>query len=132
MSAPPPSALPPPAEAAEAPRPLAASVPAGDGTDGLRRLVARALAAWGVTEPLADSITAWPAQAGVLDVAAVAARHRLAATRLDPVDLADLRAIGLPAIVEVQEPGGRRPYLVLSIDRDAGEAGHAHGGRRPG
>jgi hypothetical protein len=42
----------------------------------------------------------------VLDVAAIAARHRLAATRLDPVDLADLRAIGLPAIVEVQEPGG--------------------------
>jgi general secretion pathway protein A len=54
----------------------------------------------------------------VLDVAAVAVRHRLAATRLDPVDLADLRAIGLPAIVEVQEPGGPRPYLALAIDRD--------------
>ena len=94
------------------------SVPAGDGADGLRRLVARLLAAWGVRESPTDSTKAWPAQAGVPDVAAIAARHRLAATRLDPIDLADLRAIGLPAIVEVQEPGGRRPYLALSIDRD--------------
>ena len=109
----------PPVEAAETPRPLIMSVPAGDGTDDLRRLVARLLAAWGVRDSLTDSIAAWPAQGGVLDVAAVAARHRLAATRLGPVDLADLRAIDLPAIVEVQEPGGRRPYLVLSIDRDA-------------
>ena len=82
------------------------------------RLVVRLLRTWGVREPLADSMKAWPAQADVLDVAAIAVRHRLAATRLDPVELADLRAIGLPAIVEVQEPGGRRPYLALAIDRD--------------
>jgi len=117
MSVSPPSALPLP-EAPETPRPLTMSVPAGDGADGLRRLVARLLAAWGVRESLTDSTRAWPAQAGVLDVAAIAVRHRLAATRLDPIDLADLRSIGLPAIVEVQEPGGRRPYLALSIDRD--------------
>jgi general secretion pathway protein A len=118
MSVSPPNALPRPVEVAETPRPLIISVPAGDGADGLGRLVARLLAAWGVRESLTDSIKAWPAQAGVPDVAAIAARHRLAATRLDPVDLADLRAIGLPAIVEVQEPGGRRPYLALAIDRD--------------
>jgi hypothetical protein len=116
MAVPPPSALLPPA--AETPRPLIMSVPASDGPDGLGRLVARLLAAWGVRESLADSIKAWPAQAGVPDVAAIAVRHRLAATRLDPVDLADLRSIGLPAIVEMQEPGGRRPYLALAIDRD--------------
>ncbi len=110
-----PDASPPPAPA-EVSSPTATSVPAGDVPDDLGRVVARALGAWGVTEPLADS-KAWPAQAGVLDVAAVAARHRLAATRLDPVGLGDLRAIGLPAIVEVQELGGRRPYL-MTIDRD--------------
>ena len=132
-SAPPPGILPPPAEAADPARPIAMSVPAGDVPDGLSRLVARVLAAWGVTEPLGDSaIRAWPAQAGVLDVAAVAARHRLAATRLGPVDLADLRAIGLPAIVEVQEPGGRRPYLALADRPRCGEAGRAHGGGGPG
>lgn len=115
-----PAPSPPPVVAAEASPPIAMSVPAGDVPDGLSRLVARVLGAWGVTEPLADSaIRAWPAQAGVLDVAAIAVRHRLAATRLGPVDLADLRAIGLPAIVEVQEPGGRRPYLALAIDHDA-------------
>jgi general secretion pathway protein A len=119
MSVPPLGASPPSAEAGEAARPIGASMPAGDVPDGLGRLVARALRAWGVTEPLADSIKIWPAPAGVLDIAATAARHRLAATRLDPVDLADLRAIGMPAIVEVQEPGGRRPYLALAIDRDA-------------
>jgi general secretion pathway protein A len=115
MSAPLPGALPPPVEAA---RPVAISVPAGGGLDGMGRLVARLLGTWGVREPLAVSMKAWPAQADVLDVAAIAVRHRLAATRLDPVELADLRAIGLPAIVEVQEPGGRRPYLALAIDHD--------------
>jgi len=119
MSVPPLGASPPSAEAGEAARPIGASMPAGDVPDGLGRLVARALRAWGVTEPLADSIKVEPAPAGVVDIAATAARHRLAATRLDPVDLADLRAIGLPAIVEVREPGGRRPYLALAIDRDA-------------
>jgi hypothetical protein len=120
MSGPPPNALPPPVEAAETPRPPIMSVPAGDGADGprLRRLVARLLAAWGVRESLPEPTRAWPAQAAVPDVAAIAVRHRLAATRLDPIDLADLRSIGLPAIVEVQEPGGRRPYLALAIDRD--------------
>jgi general secretion pathway protein A len=137
MPSPPSGALPPPAEAAEAAgpsamsaapgalpppvetaRPVVMSVPAAGGLDGLARLVARLLGVWGVREPLADSMKAWPAQADVLDVAAIAGRHRLAATRLDPVELADLRAIGLPAIVEVQEPAGRRPYLALAIDRD--------------
>jgi general secretion pathway protein A len=138
MPSPPSGALPPPAEAAEpagpiatsaapgalpspveAARPVAMSVPVGGGLDGMGRLVARLLGTWGVREPLADSMKAWPTQADVLDVAAIAGRHRLAATRLDPVELADLRAIGLPAIVEVQEPrGGRRPYLALAIDRD--------------
>ena len=117
MSVPPPNALPLPVEVAETPRPPITSAPAGDGADGLRRLVARLLAAWGVKESPTDSTKAWPAQA-VPDVTAIAVRHRLAATRLDPIDLADLRSIGLPAIVEVQEPGGRRPYLALSIDRD--------------
>jgi len=118
-SVPPLDALPPSAEAAGPARQIGASMPAGDVPDGLGRLVARALGAWGVTEPLADSVKVTPAPAGMVDIAATAARHRLAATRLDPVDLADLRAIGLPAIVEVQEPGGRRPYLALAIDRDA-------------
>jgi general secretion pathway protein A len=125
VSSPPPVAppvapsMPPETMADEASPPIAMSLPTGDVQDGLSRLVARVLGAWGVTEPLADSaIRAWPAPAGVLDVAAIAARHRLAATRLGPVDLADLRAIGLPAIVEVQEQDARRPYLALAIDRD--------------
>ena len=138
MPSAPSGAVAPPAEAADPAGPIAMSAPlpgriaatgggcaAGCHVRARRRWPGRygptggpALGTWGVREPFADSMKAWPAQADVLDVAAIAVRHRLAATRLDPVELADLRAIGLPAIVEVQEPGGRRPYLALAIDHD--------------
>ena len=119
----PPSALPsaPAAEAAPSVDPLASS---SDGAGGLGRLVARVLRSWGVAGPPPDPQTgAWPSEGTMLDLAAVAARHGLSATRLGPVDLADLRAIGLPAIVEVQEAGGSRPYLVLAVDRDTATLG---------
>lgn len=88
------------------------------------RLMSRLLGAWGVSEALADSVAA---AASPADAPAVARRHRLTATRLGEVGLAELRAIGLPAIVEVREPGAVTPYLVLAIDRDTATLAGAGG-----
>ena len=52
-----------------------------------------------------------------MDIGAAARRHGLTAVRLTGIRLGDLRAVGLPAIVEmVEEAGARRPYLVLAVD----------------
>lgn len=76
-----------------------------------RQILRRALAAWGVDDPSAG--------AGAGDIEAAARRHGLAALRLTGLRLGDLRAVGLPAIVEMREAGARHPYLVLAIDGDA-------------
>ena len=84
-------------------------------------LLARLLGRWGVPNAEAELASgAWPVTpAGAPDVAAVARRHRLAAIRLGELSPADLRAIGLPAIVDMREPGVVRPYLAVDVDGDA-------------
>jgi hypothetical protein len=71
------------------------------------------LGAWGVVEeagaPSADR-DGWP------DLPALAARHGLTATRLTGLSVTDLRAIGLPALVEVSDRGRGRPFLVRRLD----------------
>ena len=84
-----------------------------------RSLLARMLRLWGVTDDL-GAAAAWPADAaGRPDIAVVAARYHLTATMLRDVSVGDLRAVGLPALVELSERGAARPYLVRRLERDA-------------
>jgi hypothetical protein len=65
------------------------------------------------------ALAGWPAGPdGALDIAAIAARYQLAATFLPETSLAELRGIGLPALVEVLEPPTWRPYLLRRMDGD--------------
>jgi general secretion pathway protein A len=102
------------AVAAPAPRPLPAPVT----WDTVRALLARTLRLWGVDDDLSSAaLAAWPAAPdGAPDIEAIAARYQLAATFLPDTSLAELRAIGLPALVEVLEPPTWRPYLLRRVD----------------
>jgi general secretion pathway protein A len=106
-------APPPPSAAAAAP-----AEPLAPGSDGWRALLTQALGFWGVKEGLSEqAVKAWPTSAGGgPDVPAVAERYHLAATRLGDIDVADLRAVGLPAIVEVNDRSGPRPLLVRRFE----------------
>jgi general secretion pathway protein A len=97
--------------------PAAPSEPRRDGP----RLMARALKLWGVGGNLSDEIVAtWPDAPGFgLDLPAVASRYQLTATLLAAATLADLRAISLPAFLEMQEATGPRWYLLSGLRADS-------------
>jgi general secretion pathway protein A len=80
--------------------------------------VAEVLKLWGVNEDLSSAVlAAWPTDAdGALDLTAVAARYQLAATFLPETTLDELRAIGLPALLEVNDSGRRRTLLLRRMD----------------
>jgi general secretion pathway protein A len=82
-----------------------------------RQLVARLLALWGVQDAAPDrAVPPWPANPdGSLDIAGVATRYQLSATFLPATTLSDLRAIGLPALVELSDAAAGRPYLLRWI-----------------
>ncbi len=125
-----------PAPSAEVPGVAAAAPvqrpqPAPVTWDSVRALLARALRLWGVDDDLSPAALAgWPAGPdGAPDIAAIAERYQLAATFLPETSLAELRGIGLPALVEVLEPPTWRPYLLRRVDGDTvtlvGSAGEA-------
>jgi general secretion pathway protein A len=82
-----------------------------------RQLMARLLGLWGLSDVSADrALPTWPVLPdGSLDIAGTVGRFQLAATYLPSTTLADLRAIGLPALVELAEAPAGRPYLLKSI-----------------
>ena len=88
--------------------------------DSQRRLMARLLALWGVQDASWDkAVPPWPLNGdGSLDIAGVAARYQLAATYLPETTLSVLRAIGLPALVEVADAPAGRPHLLRWIGFD--------------
>ena len=100
--------------------PSSRPVPAPVTWDSVRALLARALRLWGVDDDLSvAALTAWPAGTdGAPDIEAIAARYQLAATFLPGISLRELRAIGLPALVEVLEPPTWRPYLLRRVEGD--------------
>jgi len=91
---------------------------AGIARDGLKSLVAQALRLWGVNEDFSGQVLgAWPAAPdGGPDIPAIAARYQLSATLLPETSLAELRAVDLPAILELTERSARRPYLLRRLD----------------
>jgi hypothetical protein len=84
---------------------------------GTPRLLAQTLRAWGVTDDLSQAtVASWPTGAGGLpDIAAVAARYQLAATFLPATSLQELRGIGLPALLELNDPAGARVHLLQQL-----------------
>jgi general secretion pathway protein A len=53
---------------------------------------------------------------GTLDVPAIAARYQLSATRLLETTLDELRAVNLPAILELNDRSGPRSYLLRRLE----------------
>jgi general secretion pathway protein A len=107
-----PATLAPPAVTTPPARPLAAP-----GAEAQRQLMTRLLALWGVQDASPNGAASpWPTNPdGGLDIAAVAARYQLSATFVPATTLADLRAIGLPALVELSDAPAGRPYLLRWI-----------------
>jgi general secretion pathway protein A len=118
---------PAPTLVAAAPGPPAAGAPASGrpeaplAREGMAGVLAQALRAWGVQDDLSEAVVArWPrTPAGTPDVAAVAARYQLAATLLPQTSIDELRAIGLPAILELTEPRQRVAYILRRIEPGA-------------
>lgn len=86
-------------------------------SDAQRQLMTRLLALWGIKDvSAADGVPPWPTNTdGGLDIAGVATRYQLSATFLPATSLSDLRAIGLPALVELSDVPAERPYLLRWI-----------------
>jgi general secretion pathway protein A len=80
--------------------------------DAHRRLLAELITLWIVHSPPLSAVAEWPALAdGAVDIASVADRYRLTATRLPWVTAGELRAIGLPALLELD--GVEEPSVLL-------------------
>ena len=81
-------------------------------------LLASVLTQWGVNEDLSErAVSAWPlGPDGTPDVPAIAARYQLSATRLPATTLDELRAINLPAILEMSDRSATRVYLLSRLD----------------
>jgi general secretion pathway protein A len=77
-------------------------------------LLVQLLRLWGVTEDLGR--TGGGAPIGPSDVGAIAARYQLSATLVPEMSLTDLRAVNLPAIIELGPPSGPRPLLLRRLD----------------
>jgi hypothetical protein len=90
------------------------------GGDAWHRVIARLLRLWGVGDELTrEQIAAWPTDAdGSPEIRAIAARYQLAVALLSDTSLAELKAIGLPALLEVGDSTGKRPFLLRRIHGD--------------
>jgi len=80
--------------------------------DAHRRLLAELITLWITHSPPRSAVAEWPALAdGAVDIASVADRYRLTATRLPWITAGELRAIGLPALLELD--GVPEPKVLL-------------------
>jgi general secretion pathway protein A len=99
---------------------VSASVPAPEPQRSIAPLVVRLLTLWGVKDDLTEVMAARAPGGpdGALDLPAVVERYQLTATFLPATTLAELRAIALPALVELAEPTGRRWFLMRRLHGD--------------
>jgi general secretion pathway protein A len=91
----------------------------GKSREGMKTLLGSVLTLWGVSDDLADQavVAAWPLGSdGAPDVPAIAARYQLSATRLPETTLDELRAINLPAILEMNDRSATPSYLLSRLD----------------
>jgi len=103
-----------PGAAPPADRPVVSST-----VEAQRQLMTRLLALWGIRDADEGVVPPWPTNPdGSLDISGVAARYQLSATFLAETTLSDLRAIGLPALVELSDAPAGRPYMLRWIGAD--------------
>jgi general secretion pathway protein A len=109
---------------ASPPAPTPAAPPAhgaviSSGAEAQRQLLTRLLALWGIQDTAPGAGPPWPTNPdGSLDISGVVTRYQLSATLLPETTLSDLRAIGLPALVELADSPAGRPYLLRWIGAD--------------
>jgi hypothetical protein len=104
-----PGAAPPPPD-----RPVVSSA-----AEAQRQLMMRLLALWGIQDAAPGAVPPWPTNPdGSVDISGVATRYQLSATFLPETTLSVLRAIGLPALVELSDAPAGRPYLLRWIGAD--------------
>ncbi len=86
--------------------------------DGMKSLLVQALRLWGVNEDLSDGVVSvWPVDAARMpDLPAIAARYQLSATLLPETSIAEVRAIGLPALLHLGTGEAARPLLLRGIE----------------
>ena len=64
-----------------------------------------------------QAVATWPSAAdGTPDITTIASRYQLSATLLPETTLTELRAIGLPAMLEMTERSPLRAYLLKQLD----------------
>jgi general secretion pathway protein A len=74
--------------------------------DPSRRVLAELIGLWTLQAPPASVVASWPAlPGGPVDIASVAERYQLAATSLIGLSASELRAIGLPALIQRRDAG---------------------------
>lgn len=109
-----PLALTPGAAAAPPDRPVVSPA-----AEAQRQLMTRLLALWGIQDAAPGAVPPWPTNPdGSLDISGVATRYQLSATFLPETTHSHLRAIGLPALVELSDAPAGRPYLLRWIGAD--------------
>ncbi len=85
--------------------------------DADRRVLARLIGLWTLQSPPANVVAGWPSlPTGAVDIPRVAGHFQLTATSLGGATAADLRAIGLPALIQHRDTG---MLLVRRISGDS-------------
>jgi general secretion pathway protein A len=89
-----------------APAAAVAAPPVSAALDPDRRVLAQLIGLWTLQSPPAKVVAEWPALPdGTVDIPGVAGRYQLTATSLTGTTAADLRAIGLPALIQQRQSG---------------------------
>jgi general secretion pathway protein A len=89
-----------------APTAAVSAAPASAALDPDRRVLAQLVGLWTLQSPPATVVAGWPSLAdGAVDIPTVAERYQLTATSLTGTTAADLRAIGLPALIQQRQSG---------------------------
>ncbi|PYM14291.1 MAG: hypothetical protein DMD81_18380, partial [Candidatus Rokuibacteriota bacterium] len=88
-------------------------------TDPRRRVLAELVGLWVGQTPSSTIVARWPSTGdGSPDIAGVAQLHQLGVTRLPRPTAAELRAIGLPVLLEGDGTHGLTVAMLRSIDGD--------------
>jgi general secretion pathway protein A len=97
----------PPAAPSLAPAAAVAASPASVTLDPSRRVLAELIGLWTLQSPPRHVVAGWPALAdgGAVDIPGVAERYQLTATSLAGITAGELRAIGLPALIQPSDAG---------------------------
>jgi general secretion pathway protein A len=118
----------PAAPVAASPAAAVAASPASAAVDPNRRVLAQLIGVWTLQSPPSNVIAGWPTLPnGAVDIPSVAERYQLTATNLTGTTAADLRAIGLPALIHQRQTG---LFLLRHIAGDTAILVDGMGGER--